>query len=176
MKKLIPSIPLIVIALSVLAPASVSAQRQPLAGGAPLEQAGVSPAEIQRMFDAYALLQAQEQLQINDDQFSQFLTRFRALQDARRRALQERTRIVMELRRLLSVGQPEDTELKDRIRTLQDLDDRSSAEIRRAYDAIDQVLDARQQARFRVFEEQMERRKLELVTRARQLNRPRPQP
>ena len=36
--------------------------------------------------------------------------------------------------------------------------------------AIDQVLDLRQQARFRVFEEQMDRRKLELVMRARQAN------
>ena len=33
------------------------------------------------------------------------------------------------------------------------------------------MLDVRQQAKFRVFEENMERRKLELVTRARQANR-----
>ena len=33
---------------------------------------------------------------------------------------------------------------------------------------IDQVLDVRQQAQFRVFEELMERRKIDLVTRARQ--------
>ena len=41
----------------------------------------------------------------------------------------------------------------------------------KAYDGIDQVLDVGQQAKFRVFEELMERRKLELVTRARQANR-----
>jgi hypothetical protein len=34
------------------------------------------------------------------------------------------------------------------------------------------VLKVRQQARFRVFEEQIERRKIELVTRAHQQNRP----
>ena len=45
------------------------------------------------------------------------------------------------------------------------------ADARKALDALDQTLDLRQQARFRVFEEQMERRKLELVTRARQANR-----
>ena len=49
----------------------------------------VTPAEIQRMFDSYALMQAQEQLQISEDQFPQFLTRFKALQDVRRRALQD---------------------------------------------------------------------------------------
>ena len=47
--------------------------------------------------------------------------------------------------------------------------------MRKAYEAIDQVLDLRQQAQFRVFEELMERRKLELVMRARQANRQRPQ-
>ena len=50
------------------------------------------------------------------------------------------------------------------------LDARSAADIKKAYDAIDQILDLRQQAKFRVFEENMERRKLELVTRARQAN------
>ena len=45
--------------------------------------------------------------------------------------------------------------------------------IRKAQGAVDQVLDVRQQARFRVFEENMERRKLELLARARQANRAR---
>ena len=49
---------------------------------------------------------------------------------------------------------------------------RSASDVKKAYDAIDQILDIRQQAKFRVFEENMERRKLELVTRARQNNRP----
>ena len=36
------------------------------------------------------------------------------------------------------------------------------------YDALDEVLDARQQARFRIFEERLEARKLDLLMRARQ--------
>jgi hypothetical protein len=55
------------------------------------------------------------------------------------------------------------------------LEAQSAAELRRAYDGIDEVLDVRQQARFRVFEEQIERRKLDLISRARQNNRPQPQ-
>lgn len=170
--------PLVLIVTFLAAAASVGAQapaeRQ---GGPPPPQAGgVSPAEIQRMFDAYALLQAQEQLQISDDQFSQFLSRFKALQDVRRRSLQEHTRIVIELGRLLREGSADDAALKERLKALQDLDGRASVETRKAYEAVDQVLDVRQQAKFRVFEELMERRKIDLVTRARQANRPRPQP
>ncbi|OFV94361.1 MAG: hypothetical protein A3H95_18390 [Acidobacteria bacterium RIFCSPLOWO2_02_FULL_64_15] len=139
-------------------------------------EAGVAPAEIQRLFDAYALVQAQEQLSISDDKYSQFLTRFKALQDVRRRSLQEHTRLVLELNRLVNNGQGDEAQLKGRMRALEDADARANADIRQAYEAIDQVLDVRQQAKFRVFEELMERRKLELVTRARQANRPRPQP
>ena len=163
---------LILVALCAIVPASVSAQRLPPAGGAPLERPGVSPAEIQRMFDAYAMLQAQDQLKISDEQYSQFLARFKALQDVRRKALQERTRIILDLRRLTNDARSDQGQIKDRLKALQELDTRSAEEVRKAYDGIDQVLDVRQQAKFRVFEGLMERRKLELVTRARQANRP----
>ncbi len=159
---------LLLVALCALAPVSAFAQREPPAGG---EQPSVAPAEIQRMFDAYALLQAQEQLKIGDEQFSQFLARFKALQDVRRKALQERTRIVQDLGRLTRDAQPDEGQIKDRLRALQDLEARSAVEVKKAYDGVDQVLDVRQQAKFRVFEELMERRKLELVVRARQANR-----
>ena len=123
------------------------------------------------MFDAYALLQAQEQLKIGDEQFTKFLTRFKDLQQVRRQTLNERGRIINMLRRMLNQGASED-DLKARLNELQELDARAAADIKKAYDAINQVLDVQQQAKFRVFEELMERRKLELVMRARQANRP----
>jgi hypothetical protein len=139
--------------------------------GQAIDNAGVTPAEIQRMFDAFALIQAQDQLELNDEQYARFLIRFKTLQDVRRQALLEHTRLVAELRRLLLQRQPDEARLKERVQALQDADAKAAADLRKAYENIDQVLDIRQQARFRVFEEQMDRRKLELVTRARQ-NRP----
>ena len=136
----------------------------------------VTPAEIQRLFDGYALMQAQDQLKIGDEQFSQFMTRYKALQDIRRKSLQERTRVVNEMRRILNSGQADDGALAERLKTLHEIESRSAADVQKAYEAIDQVLDVKQQAKFRVFEENMERRKLELVTRARQGNRPKQQP
>jgi Spy/CpxP family protein refolding chaperone len=135
------------------------------------ETPGVSPAEIQRMFDSYALMQAQDQLKISDAQFPQFLAKFKALQEVRRRSLGERARLTQELRRMLNEAQPDDAQLQERLKALQELEDRTASDLRKAYEGIDQILDVRQQAKFRVFEEMMERRKLELVTRARQANR-----
>ncbi len=162
------------VALAVLgvliAGAPAAAQGGRAQPGAP-EEAVVSPAEIQRMFDSYALMQAQQQLQITDDQFPQFLTRFRTLQDIRRRALQSRARRVAELRRLLNAAAPDDAAIREQMKAITDDEERAQTDARKAYEAIDQVLDVRQQAKFRVFEEMMERRKLELVARARQANR-----
>jgi hypothetical protein len=176
------------VAVVLLSAASLGAQgapqrqgrpgRLPLQAGPPPEPegAGVTPLEIQRMFDAYALVQAQDQLQISDGQYSRFLVRYKALQDIRRRSLQEHTRLVADLRRLLAGRQPGDAVLEARIQALDDVDTRTIAEVKKAYESIDELLDIRQRASFRVFEEQMERRKLELITRARQANRPRQQP
>jgi hypothetical protein len=55
-----------------------------------------------------------------------------------------------------------------KLKELDDISAQSTDEIRTAYDAIDRVLTLRQRARFRIFEEMMERRKLDLVSRARQ--------
>jgi hypothetical protein len=139
-------------------------------GEAP-DNPAVSPAEVQRMFDAYALMQAQDQLQIADSQFTPFLTRFKALQEVRRRTLQERARIVVEMRRMLNQGQGDDAQLRDLLKRLHEVEERGAADEKKAYDNIDQILDVRQQARFRVFEAVMERRKLELIARARQAGR-----
>jgi len=123
------------------------------------------------MFDSYALMQAQEQLKITDEQFPQFLSRFKVLQDTRRKALQDRTRLIQELRQLVNAPQPDEAQMKEKLKALADVDARADEDIKKAQDAVDQVLDVRQQAKFRVFEENMERRKLELVTKARQANR-----
>jgi hypothetical protein len=154
------------LALSLAGPARAQAR----AGGAPQGDA-VTPAELQRMFDGYSILQAQEFLQISDEVYTRFLPRFKMLLDTRRQTLQQRTRVLNVIRRLLMEAQPDEGMLKESLKQLQEIDSRGEADARRAYEAIDQVLDVRQQAKFRVFEEQMERRKLELVTRARQANR-----
>ena len=136
-----------------------------------------SPVEIQRMLDGYALLQAQEVLQLSDEQSPRFLTRMIALQETRRRTLRERRRIMQELRRMTEArsGTVDEATIKERMKMLDDLDGRSAVQIRQAHEAVDQVLDAHQQARFRVFEQNMEQRKLNLLMRARQASRGRRQ-
>ena len=153
--------------LLLAAPALARGQDPP--GGAAAD-AAVSPAELQRLFDGFALVQAQQFLALPDDVYSRFLPRFLALQNARRQALQQHTRVLNMIRKAVNDGSPDD-QIKDAMKQLQDIEDKGVVEAKKAREGVDQVLDLRQQARFRIFEEQMERRKLELVTRARQANR-----
>lgn len=139
---------------------------------------GTSPAELQRLFDAYALVQAQDVLQLTDAQLPDFMTRLRALQDVRRRTQNERARIVQDLRRLADQGRSDGAardRIADRIRALREADLRGLNEVLMAADRLDEILEPVQQARLRVLEETIERRKLELLTRARQAARARRQ-
>jgi hypothetical protein len=138
--------------------------------GAAADDANVSPAEIQRLFDAYVVMQAQQTLQLSDEQFPKFLARVKTLQEVRRRGQMQRGRMLQELRRL-SQAPGQDDALRNELKALNDLDVRVGTEVRQALDGVDQTLDLRQQARFRLFEEQMERRKVDLLMRARQGNR-----
>jgi hypothetical protein len=125
-------------------------------------------AELQRLFDAYQMMQAQEALQLDDAQFGQFLPKLKALQDTRRRNEQARHQLVMEMARLTApAGTTDEAVLKEKLRALQELEGRAAAELRNAYDTVDLQLDVRRQARFRVFEQNMERRKFQLMLRAR---------
>jgi hypothetical protein len=137
---------------------------------APDTQLDLSPAEIQRLFDAMLVADAQRALALTDKQYPDFINRLRALQEARRTSLTQRLKLMGELQRLTNPRGPggDEATIKERLTALQELESRSAADLRRAYDQIDEVLDVRQQARFRVVEEQLERRKLELLMRARQ--------
>lgn len=170
----IPPVTVIAFTIGVALAAPVAAQD---VGGGPLpglDNGDMRPGEIQKLFDAYLVIEAQQALQLSDQQYPQFLTRLRTLQDTRRRTQQERNQLMGQLQRLTNprLTKPVDeSEIKARLTSLQELESRTAAEMRKSYNALDEVLDARQQGRFRVLEEQIERRKIELLMRARQQNR-----
>jgi hypothetical protein len=142
------------------------------AGQAPGRAANenVDPAELGRLFDAYTVMQAQEALGLDEARFGPFVTRLRALQEVRRRHLRERAAVMRDLRQLLQTP-GNDAQLKERLDALVRLENATRTDQAKAMDAIDELLDVRQRARFRLLEQQLELRKLELVNRARQRQR-----
>ena len=74
-------------ALLALAPWTAAAQSAP-ATPAP-DQADRRPGEIQRLFDAYFVMEAQQALGLSDTQYPPFLTRLRSLRSEERRVGKE---------------------------------------------------------------------------------------
>lgn len=167
---------MVIMAYAVV-PARVCAQ--PAQGAArapqralPKDPQNLSPGELQRLFDAYTLMKAQEALRLSDDQYGTFAVRLRELQRVRRASVQRRARLLQQLNHL-SKQTPPATEqaLNGALEALQDHDATAHTALSRAYRRLDEVLDVAQRARFRVIEQQIERRKLELIARARERQR-----
>lgn len=153
-------LPLLILTLSLSqAPADSSAEA--------VDRPALTNAELIDMLDAYAIVQAQKALELGDAQYGQFVTRLKRLHQVRRQNTRIRNQILQDLRQLTRSPATDDQTLRARMKALDEHDARAAAELRRAYDAMDQVLDARQQARFRLFEERLERQKLDLLMRAR---------
>jgi len=148
--------------------AQAAAQERPAAGDS---LPAVTTGELVNMLDTYAIVKAQDELTLNDTQYGQFVARLKRLQEVRRRNQRARNQILQDLRKLSgpqAVLPIDENALRERLHALRDHDDRAAAEMRKAYDTLDEVLDVRQQARFRAFEETIERRKLDLMLRARE--------
>lgn len=163
---------LIAPALIVLLLSAATALAQDPPAAPPAARGGrapaVRPAELASMLDAYAIVQAQSALQLNDDQFGQFVARLKRLQENRRRNTQARNRLLQQVRALVAPGvTPDETALREKLKALRDHDEQAGETLRRDSAAVDEVLDPRQQALFELLEERLERQKLDLLMRAR---------
>ncbi len=136
----------------------------------------MTPFEVQQLFDAFELVRAEEMLGLTDDQYPQFVVRLKAVQRGRREAQQQRQRMLRELQRLANQPGAEEAVLEERLASLI-AHDRDAAETRAAaVGDIDAILSIRQQVRFRIFEQAMERRRLDLLMRARTRRAPQRRP
>jgi hypothetical protein len=156
-------------------PSAPQAQQAPAPAATP--QAPVLPVDqpitagqIQRWFEAFTALQAQERLQLSEAQYFKFMTRLQVLQETRRNHQQAHQRILNDLRKLTNpeTGSNDEAAITERLKALREEDAAAVVEIAKAYEGVDETLDMRQQARFRIFEDQVEQQKLELLMRARQ--------
>lgn len=174
----------VVVAAITVALAGVSAQAPPpQTGGQGQQRPAGRPAgqrapggpggefnlqSVQNMVDTWALVEAEKDLELTNAQFPDFMARMRRLQTTRRRHMMERQRMVRELNAMVFSSQrPDDAALTEKLKAFDQLTDKSGQEVRQLVQELDGILTPYQRARFRVFEEQMERRKIELLTRAR---------
>ena len=156
----------VVLATLALEATALYAQDRPLPPDRNREQ--VRPAELAAMLDAYTVVQAQNALQLTEAQYGPFVTRLRRLQENRRRNNQIRNRLLQELRTMAAPnGSADENAMREKLRALREHTQQSEATLQRDSEAVDEVLDVRQQVRFRLLEERLERQKLDLLMRSR---------
>ena len=166
----------LVLTIALVQAAAAGAQEQP----PPPDRGGrggqaVRPAELAAMLDAYTLMQAQNALQLSDAQYGPFVTRLKRLQENRRRNTQIRNRLLQELRTMTAPkATPDENALKEKMRALREHNLQTAATLQRDSEALDEVLDVRQQVRFRLLEERVERQKLDLLMLSRRRVTPAP--
>jgi hypothetical protein len=164
----------IALALTALTAVALRAQDQV----PPLDRGGrgqVRPAELAAMLDAYTVVQAQNALELSDAQFAPFVTRLKKLQENRRRNTQVRNRLLQELRAMTAPpATADENALREKLRTLREHTLEAAAMLQRDSEAVDEVLDVRQQVRFRLLEERLERQKLDLLMLSRRRAAPPP--
>src|SRR5262245_16083208 len=137
-------------------------------GDAPQRPAAADLAKLQTVQDlleGMEISNADKFLQVDNQHYGEFIQRLRNLQKLRKQHQNQRQRLVQDLRRLSNQPGVEDALLEAPTKRLDDFDRQAFQDMQTAYAQIDEVLNVRQRARFRLFEEMMEQRKLEILTR-----------
>ncbi len=132
--------------------------------------------EAFRMVDAYVIANIQDSLDLDDDQYTRVIPLVNKLQKTRREHLRERGRVLREMRRLLSSGTATEADVEEALKVFNALETEGPEQIRAQLSALDAVLTPLQQAKYRVFELEVEQRMRELMRRGRQEPPPEGQP
>jgi hypothetical protein len=136
------------------------------AGGQPVNPL-VAIRDVEDALDGRVLIQAQTALQLSDAQYQAFWPKMRELQKVRRQHEQRHVALINQLNQATKAGAPllDDATLTARVKALDDLEAAMVSDERAALAEVDSVLTVFQRARFRVFEENMEREKLKLLVK-----------
>jgi Spy/CpxP family protein refolding chaperone len=123
--------------------------------------------EAAKMVDAYILSNLQERLNLSDTQFVKLLPLVKGHQAERRRVAQRRLHALMELRRTLASGQATEASIGALLDEAKKAEVEGPAAVARSQGAIDALLTPVQQAKFRVFEAEVEQRLRDMLRGAR---------
>ncbi len=124
-------------------------------------------ADVEGMMEAYVISKLQESLDLSDEQFGNLVVAQKKLQDSRRDYRRERTGVLRKMRQTLRFEQAAEAELQPLLTQLDSLRDDFAVDEKHRYQAIDDILDIRQRARYRVLEVELQRRLTEMMRQVR---------
>ncbi len=121
--------------------------------------------ETFRIAEAYLISHLQESLALTDDEFTRVMPLVRQVQAARRRSAEERGDRLRQLRQLLASNTATPPSVEAALAGAREAEVEGPARVRKAMEALDGALTPLQQAKYRVFEFEVETRIRRLLTR-----------
>ena len=123
--------------------------------------------EACRMVDAYVIANIQESLGLDDDTYVKVIPLVNKLQKVRREYFQERAQMQRRMRVLLHSGTATEAQVQEMLTSFKTLEREGPKRIRKHMDELDAFLTPLQQAKYRVFEVEVEHRLRGLMRRGR---------
>jgi Spy/CpxP family protein refolding chaperone len=128
--------------------------------------------ETFRLMDAYLISNLQESLGLSDDQFAKAMPLVKKLQADRRDFARRRMQALRSLRKTLVSGTATEAGVADLLKEVKSVSTEERAATVRNADALDAILTPLQQAKFRVFEAEVDARLRHLLARSQDKDRP----
>lgn len=122
--------------------------------------------ETFRLMDAYMISNLQESLGLTDDQFARALPIVKKLQSDRRDFARRRMAALRSLRKTLTAGTATESSVADLLKEVKAASEDEHVGTARNLDSLDAVLSPLQQAKFRVFEAEVDLRLRHLLARS----------
>lgn len=128
--------------------------------------------ETFRLMDAYLISNLQESLGLTDEQFARAMPLVKKLQSDRRDFARRRMQALRSLRRSLVSGSATEAGVAELLKDVKNASTEERAATVRNVDALDAVLTPLQQAKFRVFEAEVDIRLRHLLARSQDKDKP----
>jgi hypothetical protein len=128
--------------------------------------------ELEGMMDAYILSKLQDALGLSDEAYGRMVVAQKKLQDLRRDYRRTRMEVLRQIRQDLGRDTAGEEELQPLLDELERVRSEFVSEEQARYRAIDELLDVRQRARYRILETEIQRRLGQLIGQVRRPNVP----
>ncbi len=130
----------------------------------------IAPGDIQAMFEAMTVMEAERFVMLTPDQFPVFVQRLKRLHEARATMNRRRNRALNDLRGMANPqnGRADDATIDVKLRELAAIELEGRTAVDKAIEALDQMLSPKQRARFRMLEDNIEKKKIDFLTKVRQ--------
>jgi Spy/CpxP family protein refolding chaperone len=133
--------------------------------------------DVEGLMEAYVISKLQEALDLTDDQFAKMIVAQKKLGEYRRSYRRDRAATLQQMRQALRSAESREERLESLLNQLEERQLSFENQQRSGYKAIDAILDIRQRARYRILEQEIQRRFQQMIreVRGRQnLREPRP--